>query len=158
MFNHKSLQPDVVLWQKGKRVYQIHLSPLRTTGSFYSSAFPLAVYLWCLVLIDIYIIYVFYLVSISSMLFSIFQLVIFKVICLYVRLLVMRCYFIIQLNYILNNISQQFSLVSLCVQFILHASLSAHHLPFISFYLHAFQFIPSSSHMLLICQHTTLPQ
>src|SRR3990170_559102 len=32
VFNHKSLQPDVVLWQKGELVYQIIESPSSTTG------------------------------------------------------------------------------------------------------------------------------
>ena len=39
------LQPDIVLWQKGKLVYQILQSPSSTTGSLDITAFPSTVYI-----------------------------------------------------------------------------------------------------------------
>ena len=46
VFNCKSLQPDVVLWQKEELVYQIHLSPSSITGPFYS-VYSIKSYLLC---------------------------------------------------------------------------------------------------------------
>ena len=48
VFNHMSLQPDLVLWKKGELFYQIHMCPSSTIRSIYYSAFPSVVILHAL--------------------------------------------------------------------------------------------------------------